>query len=107
MQEITAADLSAWLADPARPQPFLLDVREPWEVEICRLPDSVNLPMNLIPLRQAELPDDRPIVAICHHGVRSYQVALWLEHTGFDTPLSLAGGVDAWSASVDPALPRY
>lgn len=107
MHEISPHELADWLADPCRDAPFLLDVREPAEVAVCRLEGSVNIPMHLIPSRQAELPDDRPIVAICHHGVRSYHVAVWLENAGFDAPLSLAGGVSAWADEIDSCMPRY
>lgn len=107
MREISPHELSDWLADAGRVTPFLLDVREPAEVAVCRLEGSTNIPMHLIPSRQAELPDDRPIVVICHHGVRSHHVAVWLEHAGFDTPLSLIGGLAAWADEIDPDMPRY
>jgi rhodanese-related sulfurtransferase len=65
------------------------------------------MPMNLIPLRLSELPDDQPIVTICHHGVRSYQVGLYLQNAGFEQVLSLKGGVDAWANEVDPTMAHY
>lgn len=87
--------------------PFLLDVREPWEVEICALPGAVNLPMGEVQARLGELPLDRPIVVICHHGMRSLQVTHFLRARGFEAAQNLAGGVDSWAQRIDFAMPRY
>ena len=106
-RELHPRALATWLADPERPAPLLLDVREPWEIEIASLPAIRAIPMHLVPLRMAELPDDTPIVAICHHGVRSYQVALYLEKAGFDDVYSLTGGMEEWANSVDPKMAHY
>ncbi|MFC3531438.1 rhodanese-like domain-containing protein [Vogesella facilis] len=105
--EITARDLAAWLADDSRAKPLLLDVREDWEYALCHIVGSQQMVMNLVPLRHNELPDDVPIVTICHHGVRSFQVGLYLQNAGFEQVLSLRGGVDAWANEVDPAMARY
>lgn len=105
--EITARDLAAWLADESRVKPLLLDVREDWEYKLCHIAGSQQMVMNLVPLRHNELPDDVPIVTICHHGVRSFQVGLYLQNAGFENVLSLRGGVDAWANDVDPAMARY
>ncbi|MDC7709310.1 rhodanese-like domain-containing protein [Vogesella indigofera] len=107
IREINARELADWLADASRPQPVLLDVREDWEYALCRIAGSRQIPMNLIPLRHNELPDDAPVVTICHHGVRSYQVGLFLENAGFEQVLSLRGGVAAWADEVEPAMARY
>ncbi|MBV8047631.1 MAG: sulfurtransferase [Paludibacterium sp.] len=104
--EISVQALSDLLADPAA-APFLLDVREPWEWDLAHIDGSVLLPMQLIPLRHNTLPDDRLIVTICHHGMRSLQVCHFLQQAGFDQVVSLRGGIDAWSQTIDPALPRY
>lgn len=85
----------------------LLDVREPWENAICALPGSINIPMEEIPERVAELPRDRPLVVICHHGHRSQQVMAWLRSRGFGNAINLQGGMDAWAREVDPAMPTY
>ncbi|AXT48806.1 rhodanese-like domain-containing protein [Chromobacterium rhizoryzae] len=106
VQEIRARDLAAALADTAAEPPVLLDVREAWEVQLCMIPGSLHIPMNLIPLRMSELPDAL-IVVICHHGVRSAHVARFLLDAGFEQVLSLAGGVEAWAAEVDPQMARY
>ena len=89
----------------------LLDVREPWEVDVAavRLADipTRHIPLSQIPERLAELDPSQPIVCICHHGVRSRQVVAFLERQGFESVYNLAGGIDAWSALVDPTVPRY
>lgn len=87
--------------------PVLLDVREPWEVNVCSLPGAVQIPMRDLPARLAELNKDAEIVVICHHGVRSYHAARYLESVGFGNVINLSGGVAAWADEVDPAMPRY
>jgi len=107
MRQITAPALAAWLQDPARAKPLLLDVREPWEVQICCIEGSRHVPMGEIPGRAGELDSDAGVVVICHHGARSMQVALFLEKQGFSEVHNLSGGVDAWAKNVDPAMPVY
>jgi rhodanese-related sulfurtransferase len=107
MQQITAAQLAEWLRDESRSKPFLLDVREPWEFETCKIEGSQSLPMRSIPQRIAELDSAAEIVAICHHGMRSMQVAAVLEQNGFGKLYNLQGGVAAWAAQVDPKMPTY
>lgn len=104
---ISAPELAAWLADPARPQPLLLDVREAWEFEHCAIDGATHMPMGMVPARSSELDPDQPVVCICHHGMRSMQVAGFLAQRGFSQVHNLTGGVDAWSLQVDPKLPRY
>ena len=87
---------------------ILLDVREPWEVSTASLPGALLMPMGEVTSRaHNELDPDQPIVVVCHHGQRSLSVAMWLRNQGFEHAQSLAGGIDAWSRSVDPAVPRY
>ncbi len=87
---------------------ILLDVREPWEVQVASLHGSVSMPMGDIPSRaHAEIDPDLRIIALCHHGVRSLHVAAWLRNQGFEQAQSLAGGIDAWSREIDPSVPRY
>jgi rhodanese-related sulfurtransferase len=91
-----------------RNSPLLLDVREPWEAETAAVPNAILMPMGDIPSRaHAELDPDAPIVVMCHHGARSLNVALWLREQGFTQAQSLAGGIDAWSRTIDPNIPRY
>jgi rhodanese-related sulfurtransferase len=87
--------------------PVILDVREPWETQVCALPGSVHIPMGQIPMRARELPADAEIVVLCHHGVRSQRVAYFLQSLGFDRLFNLAGGIDAWSKDVDPTMAKY
>ncbi len=90
-------------------EPFvLLDVREPWEFEIASIEGSTLMPMGEIPGRaHQELDPEARIITVCHHGMRSLNVAVWLRNQGFEQAQSLRGGIDAWSAAVDPKVPRY
>jgi rhodanese-related sulfurtransferase len=114
-QQIDVREFQMWAEQsanaPAGERPLLLDVREPWEVATASIQmdglDVQHIVMHEIPQRLAELPSDRPIVCVCHGGVRSMQVAAFLERQGFDRAINLAGGVDAWSVVVDPTVPRY
>ena len=90
-----------------QPAPLLLDVREEDEVRLCALPGSLHIPMNLIPLRHNELPEDIPIIVYCHHGIRSLNVARYLAHVGFEHVANLQGGIDAWARQTDPTMARY
>lgn len=107
MKNLSSAELAVWLADPARPKPLLLDVREPWEFQTCRLPDSLLVPMQQVPARLAEIDRQAEVVVVCHHGARSLQVAYFLSRQGYARVHNLTGGVDAWARSVDPAMPVY
>ncbi|MGB7991945.1 MAG: rhodanese-like domain-containing protein [Candidatus Methylophosphatis roskildensis] len=105
MQQITPTQLAQELE--AGEKPLLLDVREPWEFDHCRIEGSQLMPMQTVPLRLGELDPDMRIVCICHHGARSMQVGLFLESRGFANVVNLSGGVAAWARSVDPAMPTY
>jgi len=105
--QITPVELAAWRADPSRATPVLVDVREPWEFDHCRIEGSLPLPLSQLPARRTELPEDRPLVLVCHHGNRSQQAAMWLLRNGFTDVHNLSGGVEAWAQDVDPAMPRY
>ncbi|HVC45459.1 MAG TPA: rhodanese-like domain-containing protein [Candidatus Binataceae bacterium] len=85
----------------------VLDVREPGEVAIAAMPGATHIPMNDIPARIAELDRDAEWVVVCHHGMRSAQVAMYLARMGFARVSNLTGGIDAWSLTVDPATARY
>jgi rhodanese-related sulfurtransferase len=86
----------------------LIDVREPWEFESARIAGSVPMPMGDVPARaHQELDPDERLVVLCHHGMRSMSVTVWLRNQGFEQVQSLRGGIDAWSAEVDPAVSRY
>lgn len=107
MRHLRPAELKAWLDDPARPQPYLLDVREAWEYNLCHIEGAELMPLQSVPARMAELNPDREIVVICHHGVRSHHAARFLEQNGFNNIINLSGGVDGWAKEADPAMPVY
>lgn len=101
---MSASQLNAHLQQSA---PLLLDVREPWEFEICRIEGSVNLPMSQLTQRLQEIPRDGEVVVICHHGIRSQQVIRYLLAQTAAQLINLDGGVDAWAREVDSAMPVY
>ena len=107
MQHMTAPQLAERLQDDSQPRPLLLDVRENWEFETCHIAGSTQIPMHLIPSRASEIDDGQEIVCICHHGMRSMQVAAFLERNGFENVTNLTGGIHAWALQVDPAMPKY
>ncbi|MSU78371.1 MAG: sulfurtransferase [Gemmataceae bacterium] len=105
--EITPRELADLLANhhPVR----LVDVRQVWENELARLPESLLIPLNELPNRLAEIPKDPAslIVVYCHHGVRSLSAANYLSRLGFTNVRSLAGGIDAWACEIEPTIARY
>jgi rhodanese-related sulfurtransferase len=109
MKQLAVTEVKRWIGESA--QALLLDVREPWEFGLAAIrmdgATTLNLPMNEVPQRLAELDPAQPILCICHHGMRSAQVVAFLERSGYDSVYNLAGGIDAWSTKVDPAVPRY
>jgi rhodanese-related sulfurtransferase len=105
LDEITPVDLKVRIDRGDRP--FILDVREPEEVALAAFPHAMNIPMGDIPSRLTELDPDRETIVVCHHGIRSAQVAIYLARMGFERAINLAGGIDAWSVAADPAVPRY
>ncbi len=108
--QVAPSQLEQWFAtqDGA---PLVLDVREAWELQTASVrPEGFELlaiPMNTLPARLAEVPADRPVACLCHHGGRSQRVALFLEQQGYGQVANIAGGIDAWSAQRDPGIPRY
>ena len=86
----------------------LLDVREPWEFETARIDGARLIPMGDVPSRaHQELDPEEAIVVVCHHGVRSMNVTVWLRQQGFEKAQSMRGGIDAWSLGVDGKVPLY
>jgi len=104
MHTISATDLKN-LLDTGRA--YLLDVRTAEELEEAALPGALHIPLHELPSRHVELPRDKPIAALCHHGVRSETAARFLDKAGFVDTMSVAGGIDAYSLTVDAAVPRY
>jgi rhodanese-related sulfurtransferase len=85
----------------------ILDVREPEEVAVAAFPGALQVPMGDVPSRLAELDPEAEWVIVCHHGMRSANVAMYLLRNGFEKVANLSGGIDEWSLTVDPATPRY
>jgi rhodanese-related sulfurtransferase len=105
--QLTPRDLAAWRNDPAREAPVLVDVREPWEHALCHIEGSHLVPLQTVPARVEELPRDKDLVLICHHGNRSQRAAQWLEQNGYTRLHNLSGGVERWATDVEPGMPRY
>jgi rhodanese-related sulfurtransferase len=112
VSQIRPAQLDDWLAAHTALLPLVLDVREPLELQAASVRpggtfELLHIPMNQVPARLAELDPARPIACLCHHGMRSMQVAMFLERNGFDEVANIAGGIDAWTLERDPHVPRY
>lgn len=107
MELIDALELASWLSGDTRSKPILLDVREIAEIQVCQIPNSVHMPMHAVPDRFNELDKKIPIVCICHHGMRSMQVARYLKQNGFDQVINLTGGIHAWATQVDQTMRTY
>jgi len=106
VKEFTAKQLHDFLNDEPV-DPLLLDVREEWEFDRCHIDGSILIPMGQIPNELDELDPERVIVVICHHGIRSRHIGIYLEREGFDKVINLSGGVDAWAQDVDPNMAVY
>lgn len=105
--EIGVREAQEWLS--AR-KAVLIDVREPEELALARIPEAESIPMQSIPpalQRLDALADEKTLLFLCHHGVRSLQVAAWMREHGVENCFSVAGGIDRWSVEVDPSLGRY
>jgi rhodanese-related sulfurtransferase len=105
VREMSPTEFSERAASGAAP--VLLDVREPWELEIARLADAVHIPMGEIPSRFRELTPEHEIVVMCRSGGRSAQVARFLQQQGYQRVWNLRGGILAWADELDPSLPAY
>ncbi len=106
MRELNATELRHYL-EQSDPAPLLLDVRQPWEYDICKLDNTVLIPMSQIPHKLNELDMQQEIVVICHHGIRSRQVGRYLEAAGFTNIINLNGGMAGWAQQVDSAMATY
>jgi rhodanese-related sulfurtransferase len=106
--EITPQELKRRL--DAGEKIHLLDVREPSEHAMARIDSAELMPMRSVPQHLAKIEaqaGEAPVVVLCHHGIRSLQVASWLRNQGIENCFSLKGGIDLWSAVVDPSVVRY
>ncbi|HET8923336.1 MAG TPA: rhodanese-like domain-containing protein [Candidatus Acidoferrum sp.] len=86
---------------------ILVDVREPWEYDLCRIEGAKLVPLGSLAASLHKLPDVDELICYCHHGMRSLDAAAWLRLQGFEEAKSLAGGIERWSVDVDPRVPRY
>ena len=112
IEQIRPSQLAQWLQSVrVHGKPVVLDVREPHELQMAHIQADgfqlLTIPMGVIPPRLNELNPTQPIACLCHHGARSMQVAYFLESRGFDHVANIAGGINAWSAELDPTIPRY
>ena len=85
----------------------IIDVREKWELDICKIEGAVNMPMSSITETYSELDPELSYSIYCHHGMRSMQVANFLLSKGFQSLFNLQGGIDAWSREIDDTVERY
>ena len=106
MREFSAEQLKSYL-ETCDEQPLLLDVRQPWEFDVCNIENSVLIPMSKISSEASSLDFDRETVIICHHGIRSRSVARYLEQNGFNNIINLSGGMAQWAKTVDKQTPTY
>jgi adenylyltransferase/sulfurtransferase len=103
--EITPADVKARLDRGEKVH--LVDVREPWEYDLCRIEGAKHVPLGSLAASLQTLPDVDEVICYCHHGMRSLDAATWLRFQGIERAKSLAGGIERWSLDVDPNVPRY
>lgn len=111
MRELNAQQVKEYLdtyqSETDKLPPLLLDVRQPWEYDVCKIADSVLVPMSEIPAKVESLDLDRETIVICHHGIRSRSVGRYLEQSGFNNIINLSGGVDQWAKTVDNQMATY
>jgi len=86
---------------------FLVDVREQWEYDLCRIAGAKLIPLGTLPANLNTLLDADEVICYCHHGIRSLDAAAWLRQQGVESAKSMAGGIERWSVEIDPQVPRY
>jgi rhodanese-related sulfurtransferase len=86
---------------------LLVDVREQWEYDLSKIPGAKLIPLGTLPANLNTLRDADEVICYCHHGMRSLDAAVWLRQQGVESAKSMAGGIERWSAEVDPQVPRY
>jgi rhodanese-related sulfurtransferase len=112
MQQVSPSQFNDWFQQASSiGQPLILDVRETWECQLASIAPAgcevSIMPMQTIPARLMELDKSRPIACLCHHGMRSMQVARFLASNGIGEVVNIDGGIDAWSMDKDPSVARY
>ncbi len=117
--QVTPAQFADWRQEAATTGasalPVVLDVREPWEFQTASVtPDGftlLHIPMQSLPAKLPELQKnytaDQPIACLCHHGMRSQQVANYLAQHGFTHVVNMHGGIAAWAQQLDETVPQY
>ena len=95
------------LLDDGSKRTLLIYVREPWEIDICRIQKAEHIPMRQIPDKLSLLPTDRHLLILCHHGSRSRNVTEYLRSHGFTAVSNVTGGIAAWADSIEPSMQRY
>jgi len=108
--EITPAALNELLQSPGAPAFRLIDCREDDEFSLCRIEGAELFPLSRFADAPASLlapDDDRALIVYCHHGMRSMNATMFLRNRGKEKVWSLAGGIELWSTSIDPSVPRY
>lgn len=103
--EITVKEVNERLARGEKL--FLLDVRDPWEYDLCKIPGAKSIPLGSLPASLNALPDGEEVICYCHHGMRSLNAAAWLRQQGVENAKSMAGGIDRWAVEIDQKVPRY
>ena len=103
--DISVQELASWRASGH--DFVLLDVREPYELQLAALPGSLNIPLRDLPARVGELDPSHEIAVLCHVGARSAHAAKYLRALGYKNARNVHGGIEAYAASVDPSIPRY
>ena len=115
IDNLSPSHFAAWASNALPQVPVVLDVREPWELQTASVKADgfvlLHVPMQSIPTRLAEIKEqhgaDQPIACLCHHGIRSMQVANFLERSGFTKVVNLQGGIQAWAEQIDPTVSQY
>ncbi len=103
--EITPADVKARLDRGEKL--FLIDVREPWEHQLCQIEGAKLVPLGSLAASLQTLPDVDEVICYCHHGMRSLDAAAWLRLQGIEKAKSMAGGIERWALEIAPKVPRY
>ena len=104
IQDLTPKEFKDYLIDD---EVTLVDVREQWEWDKCHFEDATLLPMGQIMANIDTLDKSKETVVICHHGIRSMQVARYFDSIGFENIINLRGGIDAWAKQVDSSMTLY
>ncbi len=86
---------------------LFVDVREQWEYDTAHIEGSVLIPLGEVPSNLARLESAEELVLFCHHGMRSLNAAAWLRSQGVEGARSMTGGIERWSAEIDPNVPHY